>query len=158
MNETSFDGLSSSKFEEFCFDLLHASGFVNVDWRKGTGLATSPADKGRDIVCDHPRSEPDGRQYFERWFVACKHFKKACRPRSSRTCSHGPKPIGPTSLYSRFQTSSVTRRRSTWSPTERTTRRTSRYGIGRSPSLCACYAGSSRCSGSTTSPTLLSEA
>jgi len=57
MSNITFDGLSSSKFEEFCFDLLHASGFVNVDWRKGTGLATSPADKGRDIVCDHTRSE-----------------------------------------------------------------------------------------------------
>lgn len=44
MNEASFDGLSSPRFEEFCFDLLHASGFVNLDWRKGTGLATSPAD------------------------------------------------------------------------------------------------------------------
>jgi len=35
MNDISFDGLSSSRFEEFCFELLHASGFVNVDWRKG---------------------------------------------------------------------------------------------------------------------------
>jgi hypothetical protein len=29
-----------------------------IDWRKGTGLATSPADKGRDIVCDHFRVDP----------------------------------------------------------------------------------------------------
>jgi len=77
----SFDRLSSSKFEEFCFDLLHASGFANVDWRKGTGLKTSPADKGRDIVCDHPRSEPDGSRYFEKWFVDCKHFKKGVPPK-----------------------------------------------------------------------------
>ncbi len=61
----SFDGLSSTRFEEFCYDLLHATGFVDIDWRKGTGLATSPADKGRDIVCDHPRIEPDGSQHFE---------------------------------------------------------------------------------------------
>jgi hypothetical protein len=81
MDDVSFDGLSSARFEEFCFDLLHASGFVNVDWRKGTGLATSPADKGRDIVCDHPRTEPDGSQYFERWFVDCKRFKKGVPPR-----------------------------------------------------------------------------
>ena len=46
----SFDGLSSTEFEEFSSDLLHASGFVNVDWRKGTGLASSPADKGREAV------------------------------------------------------------------------------------------------------------
>jgi hypothetical protein len=38
MSDISFDRLSSTKFEEFCFDLLSASGFVNVDWRKGTGL------------------------------------------------------------------------------------------------------------------------
>lgn len=71
-----FDGLSSSQFEELCADLLHASGFVNVDWRKGTGLSTSPADKGRDIVCDQLRVEPDGSQHFERWFVDCKHFRR----------------------------------------------------------------------------------
>jgi hypothetical protein len=77
----SFDGLSSSDFEGFCAELLHAAGFVNIDWRKGTGLATSPADKGRDIVCDHLRVEPDGSQHFERWFVDCKHFKRGVPPR-----------------------------------------------------------------------------
>jgi len=76
-----FDRLSSSEFEEFCFDLLQASRFVNVDWRKGTGLKTSPADKGRDIVCDQQRSEPDGSRYFEKWFVDCKHFKKGVPPK-----------------------------------------------------------------------------
>lgn len=76
-----FDGLSSTKFEEFCAELLHVTGFVNVDWRKGTGLATSPADKGRDIVCDHLRLEPDSSQHFERWFVDCKHFKKGVPPK-----------------------------------------------------------------------------
>jgi len=64
--------------------LLHVSGFVNIDWRKGTGLASSPADKGRDIVCDHPRREPDESQYFERWFVDCKHFKKGVSPKELR--------------------------------------------------------------------------
>jgi hypothetical protein len=81
MSDITFDGLSSTRFEEFCFDLIHASGFVNVDWRKGTGLSTSPADKGRDIVCDQPRSEPDGSQHFEKWFVDCKHFKKGVPPK-----------------------------------------------------------------------------
>jgi Restriction endonuclease len=76
-----FDGLSSTEFEEFCSELLHAKGFVNIDWRKGTGLATSPADKGRDIVCDHLRVEPDGSQHFERWFIDCKHFKRGVPPR-----------------------------------------------------------------------------
>lgn len=81
MMDISFDGLSSSEFEEFCFDLLSATGFVNVDWRKGTGLSTSPADRGRDIMADHPRDEPGGGQHFERWFVDCKHFKKGVPPK-----------------------------------------------------------------------------
>ncbi len=76
-----FDRLSATKFEEFCHDLLHANGFVNIDWRKGTGLATSPADKGRDIVCEFPRSDPDGGQHFERYFVDCKHYKKGVPPK-----------------------------------------------------------------------------
>jgi len=80
MADISFDGLASSKFEEFCFDLLEANGFINLDWRKGTGLATSPADKGRDIVCDHLRTEPDGSKHLERWFVDCKHYKKGVPP------------------------------------------------------------------------------
>src|ERR1700680_46339 len=84
MSEFNFDKLSSSKFEEFCFDLMHASGFVNVDWRKGTGLASSPADKGRDIMADLPRSDPDGTRHFERYFVDCKHFKKGVPPKDLR--------------------------------------------------------------------------
>jgi hypothetical protein len=80
MRKIIFDQLSSTVFEELCSDLLSASGFVNVDWRKGTGLASSPADKGRDIVCDQPRTEPDGSQHFERWFVDCKHFKSGVPP------------------------------------------------------------------------------
>src|ERR1700722_11973086 len=76
-----FNALSSTEFEEFCAELLHAAGFVNVDWRKGTGLKSSPADKGRDIVCDHLREEPDGSNYFEHWFVDCKHFKKGLPPK-----------------------------------------------------------------------------
>ena len=81
MSDITFDSLSSTKFEEFCHDLLHASGFVNIDWRKGTGFASSPADKGRDIVCDFPRSDPDGSQHFEKYFVDCKHFKKGVPPK-----------------------------------------------------------------------------
>ncbi len=81
MADISFDGLTSSKFEEFCFDLLDANGFVNLDWRKGTGLTTSPADKGRDIIGDHSRAEPDGSQHFEHWFVDCKQYQKGVPPK-----------------------------------------------------------------------------
>jgi len=37
----SLDELTPTTFEEFCYDLLTALGFVNVNWRKGTGLNSS---------------------------------------------------------------------------------------------------------------------
>jgi hypothetical protein len=80
MKEFNFNKLSSARFEELCSDLLDASGFVNIDWRKGTGLNSSPADKGRDIVCDLPRTDPDGSHHFERYFIDCKHYKKGVPP------------------------------------------------------------------------------
>jgi hypothetical protein len=54
--------LSATEFEEFCHDLLEELGFVNLDWRKGTGKKTSPADSGRDIISDqqhHGRRHPE---------------------------------------------------------------------------------------------------
>jgi hypothetical protein len=76
MREISFNRLTDTEFEAFGFDFLHALGFVNVDWRKGTGLASSPADKGRDIVCQELREDVDGAKHLETWFVDCKHFMK----------------------------------------------------------------------------------
>lgn len=60
-----FDGLSPTDFEEFCFDLLIEVGFVNVDWRKGTPKASSPSDRGRDIVAHLEREDIDGHKYVE---------------------------------------------------------------------------------------------
>jgi hypothetical protein len=74
------DDMTDTQFEEFCFDLLRELGFVNLDWRKGTGLNASPSDSGRDIVGQLPREELDGRQYFETWFVDCKHYKRGVPP------------------------------------------------------------------------------
>lgn len=37
-----FKHLDETEFEDFCLDLLDALGFVNLDWRKGTGKKTSP--------------------------------------------------------------------------------------------------------------------
>lgn len=76
----SLDHLSSTKFEEFCFDLLVAIGCKNVSWRKGTGLASSPSDRGRDIECDWLVTEPDGSEYAEHWFVECKHYRQGVPP------------------------------------------------------------------------------
>ena len=76
----SFDSLSPTDFEEFCFDLLVAAGFTNVDWRKGTPKSGSPSDQGRDIVAERAVTDPDGHSYTETWFVECKHYKQAVPP------------------------------------------------------------------------------
>ncbi|WP_284740252.1 restriction endonuclease [Amycolatopsis sp. RTGN1] len=75
-----FEGLSPTDFEEFCFDLMAESGFSNVDWRKGTPLASSPSDRGRDIVARKTLRDIDGHEYEEQWFVDCKHYKRGVPP------------------------------------------------------------------------------
>jgi hypothetical protein len=72
----SFNKLSDTEFEEFAYDLLEELGFVNLDWRKGTGKKTSPADSGRDIIAHSRRTDVDQSQLSERWFVDCKHYVK----------------------------------------------------------------------------------
>jgi hypothetical protein len=81
MRTLHFDPLSDVQFEHFCFDLLIALRFVNVDWRKGTGKSTSPADRGRDIVCQEECEDIDGSKHLDTWFVDCKHFKKGIPPK-----------------------------------------------------------------------------
>jgi hypothetical protein len=72
----SIDTLDETEFEEFCFELLGELGFVNIDWRKGTALSSSPADRGRDIVAQHERSDIDGAVHLETWLVDCMRYKK----------------------------------------------------------------------------------
>lgn len=55
-----FDGVSPTDFEEFALDLISQCGFSNVDWRKGTPLAASPSDRGRDIVARKVLRDIDG--------------------------------------------------------------------------------------------------
>lgn len=76
----SFEGLSPTDFEAFCFDLVAAAGLTNVDWRKGTPLASSPADQGRDIVAERVQSDVDGHTYNEVWFIDCKHYERGVPP------------------------------------------------------------------------------
>ena len=76
----SLDHLSDTEFENFCFDLLTEIGFINVSWRKGTGLTTSPADHGRDIEGQVERIDVDGTHLYERWFIECKHYTKGVPP------------------------------------------------------------------------------
>ena len=80
LSSISFEGLDSTEFEEFCYDLLVDRGFVNVDWRKGTPKQASPADRGRDIVAQLQRKDVDGHVYMETWFVDCKHYKTGVPP------------------------------------------------------------------------------
>ncbi|WP_269849507.1 restriction endonuclease [Methanosarcina horonobensis] len=80
-NKFSFDHLNSTQFEEFCFELLECLGFRNVNWRKGTGHASSPSDQGRDIECERVLEDVvDGELIIEKWFVECKHYKTGVPP------------------------------------------------------------------------------
>lgn len=75
MPTLSFAHLTDTEFEEFVFDLFNALKFVNLDWRKGTPKASSPSDRGRDIVAQQIKEDVDRSKHFETWFVDCKHFK-----------------------------------------------------------------------------------
>lgn len=68
MIELDWEKLSAENFEHFCFDLLSAIGFVNVQWRLGG------ADRGRDLQADWYQSEPGDTVHFQKWFVECKRY------------------------------------------------------------------------------------
>lgn len=72
----SFNHLDETEFESFCCDLLDELGFVNINWRKGTGKSSSPSDGGRDIECELEVEDIDGEKDLEKWFVECKHYEK----------------------------------------------------------------------------------
>jgi hypothetical protein len=74
------NNLSDTEFENLCFDILQSLDFVNLSWRKGTGLTSSPSDQGRDIQGELLRKDVDGREHHEKWFVECKHYVKGVPP------------------------------------------------------------------------------
>lgn len=80
MKPFSLDHLTPTEFENFYFELLGELGFVNISWRKGTGLASSPSDSGRDIECKLEVTDIDGNKSFETWFVECKHYTEGVPP------------------------------------------------------------------------------
>lgn len=80
MNDFSLNHINDTQFEEFCFDLLCELGFINIVWRKGTGLSTSTSDQGRDIECYLRKCDIDGTEYLEKWFIECKHYRKGVPP------------------------------------------------------------------------------
>jgi hypothetical protein len=71
-----FNSLSSTKFEEFCYDALKKLWFFNLEWRKGTGYDTSPSDSWRDIEAYVHSSDPDWFEHTYKWFIDAKHYKK----------------------------------------------------------------------------------
>lgn len=79
-NKGMFAHLSPTDFEELTYDLLKALGFVNLSWRKGSGKKGSSADQGRDIEADQHMTDIDGSEYFENYFVQCKHYTKGVPP------------------------------------------------------------------------------
>ena len=80
------NNLKDSEFEGFCYDLLQSMDFVNLSWRKGTGLSSSPSDQGRDIQGQLLRTDIDGSQHHEQWFIECKHYVKGVPPEKNPKC------------------------------------------------------------------------
>ncbi|MDP3041757.1 MAG: restriction endonuclease [Candidatus Omnitrophota bacterium] len=76
----SFNHLSDTEFEEYCFELIKELGFKNVDWRKGTGKSTSPSDMGRDIEAEKIIEDVDGETSLEKYFFECKHHMEGVSP------------------------------------------------------------------------------
>lgn len=72
----SLDNISDVQFEDYCYDLLDSMGFVNLDWRKGTGKGSSSSDSGRDLECEYVVTDPDGTVHVQKWYVECKHYTR----------------------------------------------------------------------------------
>jgi len=78
-----FEHLSDGDFEELTYDLLTALGFVDVNWRRGSGKAGTSADQGRDIVAQLRQREIDGTEHLETWFIQCKQRTADLQNRSA---------------------------------------------------------------------------
>jgi hypothetical protein len=72
--------MSDNDFEELCYDLLKSIGFINLSWRKGTGLSSSPSDQGRDIQAEYVVKDFNGNIRIEKYFIECKHHLKGVSP------------------------------------------------------------------------------
>lgn len=75
-----FNHLSDGDFEEFCYDLLQKLGFVNLNWRRGSGKGGATPDQGRDIVAESLAEDADGHRRIDQWFVQCKHYERGVPP------------------------------------------------------------------------------
>src|SRR5690349_10158420 len=83
MHPFSLDHLDKTEFKQFCYDLLkELNWFENISWRIGTGLSSSPSDRGRDIERQRIQKDVDGETFLETWFVECKHYKRGVPPKA----------------------------------------------------------------------------
>ena len=73
-SDIDFIQLSSTQFEELCFDLLLEVGYQNLTWRQGG------ADNGRDIEGTLPIDNPILDAYEEKWLIECKCWEKGVPP------------------------------------------------------------------------------
>lgn len=69
-----FSNLTSSQFEELCYDLLRQIGFQKMIWRQGG------ADNGRDIEGYWVSSHPILGLQEDKWFFECKNHSNGIDP------------------------------------------------------------------------------
>jgi len=73
-SELEFQKLTSSQFEELCFDLLRQIGFQDMIWRQGG------ADNGRDIEATWVSGHPILGLQNDKYFVECKNHTNGIDP------------------------------------------------------------------------------
>ncbi len=72
--EIDFSRLTSTQFEELCFDLVTRLGYKDLTWHRGG------ADSGRDIEGKFYIENPIIGGYDERWFFECKNHTQGVPP------------------------------------------------------------------------------
>jgi hypothetical protein len=63
------DELSPTQFENLGFDLLQATGMINLIWR------TPGPDGGRDLEGVYPARDLSGYLLNQKWYIDCKRYK-----------------------------------------------------------------------------------
>lgn len=69
-----FKNLTPNQFEELCFDIVEAAGFVRLTWRQGG------ADSGRDIQGYKQTQIGVVEDFDELWFFECKRHEGGVPP------------------------------------------------------------------------------
>lgn len=73
-DDIDFLSITTTQFEELCFELLIEMRYQNLIWRQGG------ADNGRDIEGYFQSSTPLVKTIDEKWFFECKRYKKGVPP------------------------------------------------------------------------------